>query len=101
MVKPRSNLRIVTIVTQILLNYVLKFIKITINYKYCCSLNVQLLQLQCFLGQALVSHYTNKNKLLLNTWSDDLEETLIHAKLMLNKCIGQHQNITIFGRGIN
>jgi hypothetical protein len=65
MVKPGSGLRIVTIVTQILLNHALKSIKITINYKYCCSLNVRLLQLQCFLRQALVSYCTNQNRLLL------------------------------------
>lgn len=100
MLEPGSNLCIVTIVTQMLLNHALKSITIAINYKYYCSLNVQLLQLQCFLGQALVSHCTNQDKLLLNTWLDDLEKTLTHA-LMLNKCIGQHQNITIFGRGIN
>jgi len=101
MVEPWSNLHIVAIMTQMLLNHALKSIKIAINYKYCCSLNVQLLQLQCFLSQALVSHCTNQDKLLVNTWLDDLEKTLTHAKLMLNKCIGQHQNITIFGRGIN
>ncbi len=101
MVEPGSSLRIVAIVTQMLLNHALKSIKIAINYKYYCSLNVQLLQLQCFLGQALVSHCTNQDKHLLNTWLDDLEKTLTHAKLMLNKCIGQHENITIFGRGMN
>jgi hypothetical protein len=84
-----------------LLNHALKSITIAMNYKYYCSLNVQLLQLQCFLGQALVSHCTNQDKLLLYTWLDDLEKTLTRAKLMLNKCIGQHQNIIIFGRGIN
>ncbi len=38
-------------------------------YKNChqlhCSLNVQLLQVQCFLGQALVSHCTNQDKLFM------------------------------------